>query len=135
MREAFGGGFMIRLVLVFIVIYICFMAVAVNYARAFRVKNHLINLIVQTQYKTGGSVDPFEKYLDSVNYIGPYDSVNRRNSCEGNGGVWLRNGACITRVGSDDKCYYQVTTFITIDVPLITKMSLSVKGETKTYTY
>lgn len=135
MREAFGGGFMIKLVLVFIVIYTCFMAVAVNYARAFRVKNHLINLVEQTQYKTGDSVEVFDNYLDSVSYVGPYDSDNRRNSCTGTGGVWLSKGACIAPVCSGDKCYYQVTTFITIDVPLITRMSLSVKGETKTYTY
>lgn len=45
MREAFGGEFMIRLMLVFIVIYIGFAAVSLNYAKAFRVKNKVISYI------------------------------------------------------------------------------------------
>ena len=40
---------MIKLVLIFIVIYVSFMAVAINYAKAFRVKNEVINIIEQIQ--------------------------------------------------------------------------------------
>ena len=140
MRESFGGAFMIKLVLVFIVIYISFMAVAVNYAKAFRVKNRLINLVEQHQYKEGDPVTPFEKYLEEVSYVGPYDSVNKRNKCQEGGGVWLTRGACIKPIGSKENgshntYYFQITTYITIDMPLITTMSLSVTGETKTYSY
>ena len=38
MRDAFGGAFMIKLFLVFILIYVCFIALALNYAKAFKVK-------------------------------------------------------------------------------------------------
>lgn len=38
MRDAFGGAFMIKVMLIFLGIYIAFMAVALNYAKAFRVK-------------------------------------------------------------------------------------------------
>ena len=44
MRDAFGGVFMIKLALIFIIIYVSFMAVAINYAKAFRVKNQVINI-------------------------------------------------------------------------------------------
>ena len=46
MRDAFGGAFMIKLFLVFLAIYIGFTAVAVNYAKAFKVKKFL--LLLQT---------------------------------------------------------------------------------------
>ena len=49
MRDAFGGTFMIKLGLVFLVVYVSFMAVAINYAKAFRVKNQIINIIEQYQ--------------------------------------------------------------------------------------
>ena len=50
MRESFGGAFMLKLVIVFIVVYISFMAVAINYAKAFRVKNNVINILEQHQF-------------------------------------------------------------------------------------
>ncbi len=45
MREAFGGIFMIRLMLVFIVIYVAFAALSLNYAKAFKIKNSVISYI------------------------------------------------------------------------------------------
>lgn len=45
MREAFGGVFMFRLLLVFVFIYVAFTAVSLNYAKAFRVKNKVISYL------------------------------------------------------------------------------------------
>lgn len=45
MRDAFGGSFMIKLFIVFIFIYVFFIAIALNYAKAFKVKNRVIEYI------------------------------------------------------------------------------------------
>ena len=45
MRDAFGGAFMIKLFLVFIIIYVSFTALALNYAKAFKVKNKIVEYI------------------------------------------------------------------------------------------
>ena len=45
MKEGIGGTFMIYVFLVFLAVYITFLAVAFNYARAFRVKNKVIDII------------------------------------------------------------------------------------------
>ena len=45
MRDAFGGTFMIQIFIVFILIYICFTAMSLNYAKAFRVKNAVIDFV------------------------------------------------------------------------------------------
>ena len=47
MRDAFGGAFSIKLMLIFLMLYVSFMCVALSYARAFRVKNRIINIIKQ----------------------------------------------------------------------------------------
>ena len=47
MRDAFGGAFMIKIFIVFIFVYICLTAMALNYAKAFKVKNEII-----TYYKS-----------------------------------------------------------------------------------
>ena len=41
MRDAFGGAFMIKIFLIFIIVYVCFTALARNYAKAFKVKNKI----------------------------------------------------------------------------------------------
>lgn len=47
MRDAFGGVFTMNFLLVFIFIYIAFTAVSLNYAKAFRVKNAVIDFVEQ----------------------------------------------------------------------------------------
>lgn len=49
MRDAFGGAFMIKLLIVFIVIYVTFIAIALNYAKAFKVKNKVISYIEENE--------------------------------------------------------------------------------------
>ena len=140
MREAFGGAFMIRLVLVFLVLYISFMAVAVNYAKVFRIKNHIINMLEQYQYNHDDSadsevLDKINLYLKSVAYPIPKDR-DKDNSCSN--GEWLPNGACIIPVCEADSCHYKVTVYITVDLPVYFTLnrdfihSLPISGETRT---
>ena len=49
MRDAFGGVFMMRLLLVFIVILVAFTAISFKYAKSFRIKNKVIDFIEQNQ--------------------------------------------------------------------------------------
>jgi len=44
MRDAFGGVFTMNLLLVFIFIFVAFAAVSLNYAKAFKVKNSIIDI-------------------------------------------------------------------------------------------
>ena len=49
MRDAFGGEFTMRLMLVFIVILVAFTAISFKYAKSFRVKNKVIDFVEQNQ--------------------------------------------------------------------------------------
>ena len=49
MRDAFGGAFLIKLFLVFVIIYIGFTALALNYAKAFKVKNKVIDYLESSE--------------------------------------------------------------------------------------
>lgn len=144
MRESFGGAFMIKLVLVFIVIYISFMAVAINYAKAFRVKNNVINILEQNQFKLGDDITVIDGYLAKV----PYDLYNNtsvKSNCNNTefgskkeNTVLTNRGVCITQF-SDDKTndvYYKVTSYISIEFPFFDiYMTLPISGETKVIRY
>ena len=45
MREAIGGTWLFGLVLTFIVFFASFLAVSINYSKAFNVKNNIVDLI------------------------------------------------------------------------------------------
>lgn len=143
MREAFGGTFMLKLALVFIIIYISFMALALNYAKAFRVKNGVINII--EQYQFAGDADNFTKgkiveYLESAGYIFEDKDKTLENYCNNSAGpsnndyIFTERGACIIpriREGTIDS-YYEVLTFIHIQLPFLgISMTIPIKGETK----
>ena len=46
MRDAIGGVFTLQIILVFVLLINGYMAYSVNYTRAFRVKNEIINIIL-----------------------------------------------------------------------------------------
>ena len=77
MRDAFGGVFMIRLMLVFIVIYVAFTAISFKYAKSFRIKNKVIDFVEQNQIidldkffnsGNGNKLKELDAILDSSNY-------------------------------------------------------------------
>lgn len=139
MRESFGGAFMINLVLVFIVIYISFMAVAINYAKAFRVKNNIINILEQNQYSGGGSSEyaiiKVNEYLPKV----PYNMAGNQsieNDCKNQSDgtpYFVDSGVCIINMsGSSNPKYFKVITYISIDFPFFDlHMTIPISGETK----
>ena len=133
MRDAFGGAFMIRLFVVFIFIYMFFTAIALNYAKAFKVKNRVIdyledNEIVDVKHmfaaESARMSDYFEKeILGSLNYRVSTESMNCSHS---DNEVWCENGIRITQYTptqeSDDAkkngtnklgTYYRVDTYFT----------------------
>lgn len=65
MRDAFGGTFMVQIFLVFILIYICFTALSLNYAKAFKVKNAVIDYLESNEITDLSSLNSSE--IDKIN--------------------------------------------------------------------
>lgn len=124
MREAVGGAILIKLVMFFIVIYVCFLGVAINYSITFRVKNQIINLI--EAYEGYNLAKPhIEEYISSVGYYRTsVGSVSIDASCD--------HGYCIQELTSARGKYYKVTTYVSFDFPIIGEITnFPVSGETK----
>lgn len=143
MREAFGGAFMIKLMLIFLAIYIAFIAVALNYAKAFRVKNKIIDIIEQSEgiseidynnTNEGSVIGNINTYLSSVSYYVNLTNIENRNidnvHC-------YERGYCIEEYpgpvndGVTSK-YYKVTTYININFPFFNlNFNIPITGETR----
>lgn len=128
MRDAFGGAFMIKLFLVFIIIYVSFTALALNYAKAFKVKNKVVEYIEQNEIvdfqnmpaSTREAMDLFfeQEMLGNMNY-------KSELSCDGENVVYCHNGIRIQRAGkgiNTTGAYYKVTTSFGWTIPFINKL-------------
>ena len=112
MRDAFGGEFMLRLMLVFIVIYVSFTAVSLNYAKAFRVKNKVISYVEENDiedlskinYDELGNIILNKQYTKPCkNGNGPTDDGNNKICC---------NGVVIEKVKETATTYnYKIKTY------------------------
>lgn len=78
MKEAYGGATNLYLFLFFFVVYVSFLAFALQFAKAYRVKNYVIDALEQGQYD-GEAMDSgtnreiaekLHKYFLSIPYTG-----------------------------------------------------------------
>lgn len=142
MRDSVGGTFMIYVLLIFLAVYITFVAVAFNYARAFRVKNKVIDIIEQNEgiadYRnTSGAMADIDYYLNEVSYR--VNGINDNTDvCSGFDYINSEKGYCITKIstasdlGSGTASYYKVITFVRLEIPFLDLgFTIPVKGETR----
>ena len=146
MDESIGGAFMIKLLFVFIIIYVTFMCIAISYAKAFRIKNSVMNKLEQNQYVFGTDYTFIDDYLEEVSYgVDPDNASTVISNCGGvNFGsisnekktILTSKGVCIKQLGDDDNdgrdYYYKVTTYISIAFPFFgLDFMIPISGETK----
>ena len=145
MKEAVGGTFMIYVLLVFLAVYITFLAVALNYAKAFRVKNSVIDIIEQNEgmdeadftsreanIKTGVTGQINNKLRDYNYIVSVSDNVIEKYCGDKNN--YFELGYCVSKKSSDiGKEYYQVVTFVQIKFPFFENLNITIpiRGETR----
>jgi len=132
MRDAFGGAFSIKLMLIFLVLYISFICVAINYARAFRVKNRIINIIEQHEgYNANDTTITSEinTYLANSGYHIDSSSVNEVSSCSELQGL----GYCVVQISTQSNYdVYRVETYMSFQLPIINvDFPIAIRGETR----
>ena len=138
MRDAVGGTFMIKLLLIFLAVYTVFIAIAINYAKAFKVKNKVINIIEQSEgvdyddVSDASVIGQINTYMNDIHYGINTSSVEKK--CIGYDYINTERVYCISKLENYDSSasYYRVTTFVTISVPIVRlEFTVPIKGETR----
>lgn len=140
MREAIGGTWIFTIVIVFIVLFSSYLAISVNYSKAFKVKNEIINLIEQNEGMSADTQSAIEKYLDSVGYF-VYGNCSKGSDSEEvvyTGYSQIKQGYkyCVSTRSADDdvleRNYYKVKVFFKLDLPIVGNLlTFPITGETK----
>lgn len=155
MREAIGGTWLMWIVLTFVVLFSAFLALAMNYTKAFKVKNEIINLIERNEgYTTSGDnnvANEAKDYLEKVGYNNTVENIRCPDTLyptPTDTTITDEQKMVLTTAMADNYCvypvqsergeegkqdvYYVVTTFVMIEVPLMWRtFSVPVSGETK----
>lgn len=148
MREAIGGTWLFGLVITFIVFFASFLAISINYSKAFNTKNNVVDLISkyegnncnarkkigsylkETGYLVTGTCPKDEEYNGrTINYDG-YDL--KGNKITGDKAYYCVSNDTIDKGVSLKKEYYRVIVFFRIDLPVIGKLTtFKIRGETE----
>lgn len=157
MRESIGAGWLTTIVIAFIVLFSAFLAFSINYAKAFRVKDGIIDEIEKTEGFTEETMDNIRDYLSDIGYVNSGSCFNFMQAYDEHQpvyGVNINSGShdvqiakegekynyCIQKVkakndyGVNDTIvgtYYKVYVFFNINLPIVNDMNIfNLKGET-----
>lgn len=148
MRESIGATWIFSICMTFIVLFTAYLAISVNYTKAFRLKSHIVNVIEENGTY---SEEEIRTYLVAQGYSarGMCNAISDKN---GGSTDWVLNdcidgrsdgtcAACIYRMDittqNDDidagKSYYKVVAFFKFDLPIVNIIlePFKVSGDTK----
>ena len=147
MREAIGGTWLFGLVITFIVFFASFLALSINYSKAFNVKNNIVDLISKYEGNNCKSREKIAQYLLDVGYLatGHCSEVDLNGDgildyidygLDGELATGDKAYFCIARDDSVSngivKSMYRVEIFFKIGLPIIGDLTnFKIKGETE----
>jgi len=155
MRESIGATYIFTICLTFIIIFTGYLAISVNYAKAFKIKSYIISEIEENDGYDSNIGNDIETYLTAQGYsaygkcpnyisVEGYTTDWRKIDCLGNApsghcGVCIYEMEALPNNASfriDDmdmpRSFYRAVTFFKFDLPVVnTLLTFKVSGETK----
>ncbi len=145
MKEAIGNASVFNLVIIFLGIMIALIVASLNYTKAFKVKNSIVDFI--EKYDAGysdenrGVIDgQINEFLSQIGYRTNNGGVN--SNCPNvdgaqNGGDAVNGTSvynyCIYEFNSSRGNYYKVIAYMYFDIPLLSTVTIPVSGETEVF--
>lgn len=143
MKEAIGSTYIFVICITFIVLFTAYLAISVNYSKAFKIKSYIVNAIEENNGLDGNLSQGIETYLTAQGYSAygdcqstlvvkdnggsPVTTTWNLDQCINNFAPTGKCNACIYKMdlttANDDICadrsYYKVTTFFKFDLPVV----------------
>lgn len=151
-----GATWIFTIVLTFIILMTAYLAISVNYAKAFKIKSYIVSEIEENEGYSGEVETNIRNYLTSQGYTA-YGTCDPTITTNGVGTDWRRiatiddavptgsdkHNACIytrdIRTGNDDidadRNYYRVVVFFKFDLPIVNFMTTFKIGGETSYVY
>lgn len=151
MREAIGGTWITQLIIVFIFVFVAFLALSMNYSKAFRVKNVTLSLVEKNEGITNTTIERINNYLTYTGYTtkgkcskGMYGISDLENINYTKIDKYNKNNKfyyCISKVKSgttnfQNRAYYKIKLFFKFNLPVVGDIfTFNIDGQTKDIIY
>ena len=128
MRQAIGTTWLMQLIIIFMLIFVAFLALTINFTKAFKIKNELINIIEKNEGLTEGNYGTIyfiNNYLLNNGYM-------TKGSCEadeyGKNTLSLDDTSMPTGAVKGEKYYYCIkkTSYYTTVYPNRAKYTIRI---------
>lgn len=138
MRESIGGTWLLGLVLTFIVFFASFLALSVNYSKAFNIKNNVVDLVEKYEGNNCAARKYIASYMKEDGYL-VYGNCPAGYTGYGIDGKAVTAGKALYCIETDNtgdstvlkKHFYRVMIFFKIDLPVVGGITtMRLKGET-----
>lgn len=145
MRETMGGTWVLQLMIIFILMFAAFIILTLNYSKAVKLKNEVIDMIEKYEGLNSQSISLVSGYLlyngysatgvcvnDGENSTGVYGADSLSGSTLVDASVGTKYYYCVKKyTGDNNTNYYQVTIFYKFNLPIIGQAGgFSIKGTT-----
>lgn len=151
MREAIGGTWLTQLIIVFMLVFVAFLALTLNYTKAFKMKNEVLTIIEKYEGLTTGdkgSIAIINNYLQSNGYSatkacpkGSYGVENLNRSTIEKVTNNKKYYYCVSKVkqplkNNDQNVYYRINTFFYFNLPVLGNLfTFDINGTTANVAY
>lgn len=143
MREVSGTTWTFQIMILFILIFACFLTLVLNYSKAYKVKNEVLTIIEKYEGVTegdGGSLSIINNYLYERAYhnrgqcpagwYGARDFNGTIEESQGGGGYYY----CFQEQSTGQRVYYNVRLFYRFNLPVIGEIAtFRVNGRTDSF--
>lgn len=143
MREAIGGTWVYQLVIIFMLIFVAFLALTMNYTRAFKIKNDMLSIVEKYEGVSSKSITILNNYLLSSGYTmtsscraGEYGSQDLNSNVLKPAADGQKYYYCVAKISSsteakERRARYIVRIFFQFDLPVIGHLyTFEVEGNT-----
>lgn len=143
MREVSGSTWVFQLMIIFILIFACFLCLVINYSKAYRVKNEVLTIIEKYEGVNSTSQDIISNYLRGEAYVTtgscPVDQGYYGVSLITNNYEEARAGRSYHYCFKDEYIsgglmYYDIIVFYRFNLPIVGDIvTFQVEGRTESF--
>ncbi len=144
MRQTIGGTWILQLMILFMLIFVGFIVLTLNYSKSIRVKNEVISMVEKYEGLNEQSIKLINTFLETSGYVAT-------GNCSSDTGVYGARDLTLSKLepaesktkyyycvkkyrGANITRYYQITVFYKFNLPVIgSTSSFAVKGTTSNF--
>lgn len=132
MKESIGSVALFNIIIIFLLVMFALLAATLSYSKAFRVNSRILTTIEKYEGYNELADQEINNILGTLGYQAGNANCPKKNGVKASAKISNNYDYCVYYMDIDSNHYkYGITTYITLDLPLINKVKLPIYTETE----